>query len=264
MESGFLDETATHGTALSRNPNSIFGEVKMVRRQIAESAFPKAELHFTEWSSSYTPANPMHDSYHSAAYIIDKLKNCGDAAQSMSCWTFTVNVLEVNQAPQLAARANVSILAGRTLTITNTATDLDVPQQVLTFELVSGPVGMSINPANGLLSWRPLMAQAGTTNPVVVRVADNGVPMLTDTETFTAIALKPAAPQLTAPALNNGWFSFIVTGDQGPDYVIERSSVLTPGSWLPLSTNLAPVPPFLWSVQETNGTRNFYRARLMP
>jgi xylan 1,4-beta-xylosidase len=31
----------------------------------------------------------MHDSYHSAAYILDKLKQCGDAAQSMSYWTFT-------------------------------------------------------------------------------------------------------------------------------------------------------------------------------
>jgi xylan 1,4-beta-xylosidase len=89
VESGFLDETATHGTALSRNPNSIFGEVQMVRQQIAASAFPNAELHFTEWSSSYTPADPFHDSYHSAAYLIDKLKNCEAAAQSMSYWTFT-------------------------------------------------------------------------------------------------------------------------------------------------------------------------------
>jgi xylan 1,4-beta-xylosidase len=89
VESGFLDETATHGTALSRNPNSIFGEVKWVRKMISDSAFPKAELHFTEWSSSYTPADPFHDSYHSAAYIIDKLRNCDDAAQSMSYWTFT-------------------------------------------------------------------------------------------------------------------------------------------------------------------------------
>lgn len=89
VESGYLDETATHGTALSKNPNSIFGEVKWVRQMISESAFPKLELHFTEWSSSYTPADPFHDSYHSAAYIVDKLKNCGNAPQSMSYWTFT-------------------------------------------------------------------------------------------------------------------------------------------------------------------------------
>lgn len=89
VESGYLDETATHGTALSRNPNSIIGDVSRVRRQISESAMPNLELHFTEWSSSYTPADPFHDSYHSAAYILDKLKKCGDAAQSMSYWTFT-------------------------------------------------------------------------------------------------------------------------------------------------------------------------------
>ncbi|MEO8616744.1 MAG: glycoside hydrolase [Luteolibacter sp.] len=89
VESGFLDETGTAGTALSLNPNSIFGEVKEVRQVIAKSTTPKLELHFTEWSSSYTPSDPFHDSYHSAAYILDKLKNCGDAAQSMSYWTFT-------------------------------------------------------------------------------------------------------------------------------------------------------------------------------
>jgi len=89
VESGFLDEHGDAGTVLSKNPNSIFGDVKSVRRQITQSAMPKLELHFTEWSSSYTPADPVHDSYHSAAYILDKLKKCGDAAQSMSYWTFT-------------------------------------------------------------------------------------------------------------------------------------------------------------------------------
>jgi xylan 1,4-beta-xylosidase len=89
VDAGYLDETGTHGTALSRNPDSIWGDVKRVRREIAESAMPNLELHFTEWSSSYTPADPFHDSYLSAAYIIDKLKHCGDAAQSMSYWTFT-------------------------------------------------------------------------------------------------------------------------------------------------------------------------------
>lgn len=89
VESGFLDETGTAGTALSRNPNSVFGEVKDMRQVIAKSPTPELELHFTEWSSSYTPTDPFHDSYHSAAFILDKLKNCGDAVQSMSYWTFT-------------------------------------------------------------------------------------------------------------------------------------------------------------------------------
>jgi xylan 1,4-beta-xylosidase len=89
VESGYLDEHGNAGTVLSKNPNSIIGDVKRVRREIADSAMPQLELHFTEWSSSYTPADPVHDSYHSAAYMLDKLKKCGDATQSMSYWTFT-------------------------------------------------------------------------------------------------------------------------------------------------------------------------------
>jgi xylan 1,4-beta-xylosidase len=89
VESGFLDEHGDAGTVLSQNPNSIIGDVKRVRQQIAQSVMPKLDLHFTEWSASYTPADPVHDNYHSAAYILDKLKKCGDAAQSMSYWTFT-------------------------------------------------------------------------------------------------------------------------------------------------------------------------------
>ncbi len=89
VESGFLDEHGDTGTVLSKNPNSVIGDVRRVRQQIAKSAMPKLELHFTEWSASYTPTDPVHDSYHSAAYILDKLKKCGAAAQSMSYWTFT-------------------------------------------------------------------------------------------------------------------------------------------------------------------------------
>jgi xylan 1,4-beta-xylosidase len=89
VDVGYLDEYGKNGTVLSPNPGSIFGDVKRVRQEIAGSTMPKLEMHFTEWSASYTPSDPVHDSYHSAAYILDKLKNCGDAAQSMSYWTFT-------------------------------------------------------------------------------------------------------------------------------------------------------------------------------
>lgn len=95
VQAGFLDATGTAGTALCLNEDSIHGEVAMVRRQMSESGAPGLELHFTEWSSSYTPTDPFHDSYHSAAYILEKLRKCGDTAQSMSYWTFT-DIFEEN------------------------------------------------------------------------------------------------------------------------------------------------------------------------
>jgi xylan 1,4-beta-xylosidase len=53
------------------------------------SPFAKSELHYTEWSSSYTPFDPLHDNYCSPAFILDKIRNIGDSANSMSYWTFT-------------------------------------------------------------------------------------------------------------------------------------------------------------------------------
>lgn len=89
VKQGFLDEFGTTGTVLNPDETSVSGEVITSHQQIKNSAKPNLELHYTEWSSSYTPADPIHDSYHSAAYILQKLKQVGNAAQSMSYWVFT-------------------------------------------------------------------------------------------------------------------------------------------------------------------------------
>jgi xylan 1,4-beta-xylosidase len=89
VNQGFLDEFGTTGTVLSKDEHAVSNDVLRNRQEIAASAMPNLELHYTEWSSSYTPSDPTHDSYHQAAYILQKLKQVGGAAQSMSYWTFT-------------------------------------------------------------------------------------------------------------------------------------------------------------------------------
>lgn len=89
VRQGYLDETGTSGTILDQNRWAVSGDVINSRKQISESVMPHLELHYTEWSSSYTPADPVHDSYHQAPYILEKLKQVGDAANSMSYWVFT-------------------------------------------------------------------------------------------------------------------------------------------------------------------------------
>lgn len=89
VEQGYLDEFGNSGTVLDKNPMSVSGDVLQSRREIAGSAMPHLELHYTEWSASYTPADPIHDSYHEAAYVLQKLKQVGSAANSMSYWVFT-------------------------------------------------------------------------------------------------------------------------------------------------------------------------------
>jgi xylan 1,4-beta-xylosidase len=87
--SGYLDENGSAGTVFCPNRDAMIREVKEVRGQIEASAKPGLDLHYTEWSASYTPFDPIHDSYHSAAFILSKLKGVDGAAQSMSYWTFT-------------------------------------------------------------------------------------------------------------------------------------------------------------------------------
>lgn len=89
VDGGFLDEKGESDTKLSPSPDAIIGDVRRVREQIGASAFPDLPLYFTEWSTSYTPRDAVHDSYVSAPYILSKLKGVKGMVQGMSYWTFS-------------------------------------------------------------------------------------------------------------------------------------------------------------------------------
>jgi xylan 1,4-beta-xylosidase len=89
VNQGYLDEYGNSGTVLAPQEFAVSGDVLQSRKEISESPKPNLELHYTEWSASYTPADPVHDSYHEAAYVLQKLKQVGNSVQSMSYWVFT-------------------------------------------------------------------------------------------------------------------------------------------------------------------------------
>jgi xylan 1,4-beta-xylosidase len=80
---------------LITEPGAIIDGVRRSRDQIKSSALPNLPLHYTEWSTSYSPRDPVHDSYISAPYILSKLKGTEGYADSMSYWTFT-DIFEEN------------------------------------------------------------------------------------------------------------------------------------------------------------------------
>lgn len=86
---GFFDDTGNRGTVLDPNENAVKGNIIRSREVIAQSPRPDLELHYTEWSSSYTPTDFFHDTYQQAAYILDKIKGAEKAVTSMSYWVFT-------------------------------------------------------------------------------------------------------------------------------------------------------------------------------
>ncbi|WP_052034177.1 GH39 family glycosyl hydrolase [Sphingobium lactosutens] len=89
VNGGFLDENGKEDNKLSDDPHAITDDVRNVRSQIQASAFRDAPLFFTEWSTSYSPRDSIHDSYISAPYILDKLKSVEGVVQGMSYWTYS-------------------------------------------------------------------------------------------------------------------------------------------------------------------------------
>jgi hypothetical protein len=163
----------------------------------------------------------------------------------------------------LSAISNQTIMAGRTLLVTNSATDADIPAQTLTFSLLTAPTNAAINSSSGVFSWRPTMAQSPSTQTVAVVVSDNGAPIMSATQSFTATVTQPAVPALNTISITSGQFGFWINGDTGPDYTIQVSTNLT--SWNSVFTGNSLAVPYFWV--DTNSLSNpirFYRTVLGP
>ncbi len=169
----------------------------------------------------------------------------------------------INHAPTLAPVANQNISAGQTLLVTNTATDPEVPPQILVYILLNKPTNASIGTLNGIINWRPQANQADSTNPFTVKVFDNGTPSLSATQSFLATVGKLALPVVSAPSLSNGVFQMTVNGDYGPDYQLWSSTNLA--DWEMLQQSNSPLLPFVWTdADDTNFSTRFYRVQLSP
>jgi xylan 1,4-beta-xylosidase len=95
VKQGYLDADGTAGTILDPGLDVVSGRMQHSRELIRASRLPNLELHFTEWSSAYTPTDYMHDQYHQASFILDKVRRATPYVDSMSYWTFT-DIFEEN------------------------------------------------------------------------------------------------------------------------------------------------------------------------
>lgn len=182
---------------------------------------------------------------------------------------YYLTVTPVNDAPVFSSIINTNINPGFNLTLPNPATDAE--NDVLTYQILSGlPNGATFNTANGSVFWRPTIAQAGQSYPIVMRVTDNGTNLLASTNTNTVTV---AAVQ--TPTVSMSWSNMVVgsnstpqvrlsiQGQSGPDYILMASTNLT--NWTTLSTNTPGTFPFFWT--DTNASqfsRRFYQIRLGP
>jgi xylan 1,4-beta-xylosidase len=90
-----VDENGDQRLFLDPASDAISRPVRESSARIKASPLPALPLHYTEWSTSYSPRDPVHDSYISAPYILSQLKGAEGFADSMSYWTFT-DIFEEN------------------------------------------------------------------------------------------------------------------------------------------------------------------------
>jgi hypothetical protein len=167
-----------------------------------------------------------------------------------------------NTPPVLAPITNRTIGVGVTLSLINSATDSDVPLQTLAFSLPSAPTNAAVNASNGVVTWRPLVTQANTTNQFTVKVTDSGTPGMNATQSFVVVVNPVAQPQLSSISTGGGQFVLQVNGDNGPDYQIQASTNLT--DWNVVFATNFPDMPFVWTNSATNGPVNFFRIQMGP
>ena len=74
---------------IQRHVDATHDDLVALQKIIENSPFPRAELHITEWSSSPSSRDSIHDTVFAATYIARAYLRCAALADSISYWTFT-------------------------------------------------------------------------------------------------------------------------------------------------------------------------------
>ncbi len=176
--------------------------------------------------------------------------------------SFKVVVYQPNTAPVIGSIAEQTAYANTLLSFTVSATDTDQPPQTLTFSLGSGPpAGASIT-SGGLFTWTPTDAQTPSTNIITVTVTDNGVPPLSDTNTFDVIVT--GAMRITAFNRSGNSFTLTWNSQAGQTYRVSYKNSLTQTLWQQFGQDIVAAGPTT-SVTDTiqSGSPVFYRVELV-
>jgi hypothetical protein len=181
--------------------------------------------------------------------------------------SFTLTVNEVNSAPVLTGPTNQVIDVLALWTANATAIDTDLPPNTLTFELASGPDGLTVS-SGGLISWTPTEAQGPSTNTVTVRVFDDGVPSLSATNSFV-VAVRSATnappPVIQSISVSNGIVTITWSAVAGRNYMLERKNDWDGTNWsevLPAASAIGPTATATDAVGDA--VQRFYRVVLQP
>jgi hypothetical protein len=107
-----------------------------------------------------------------------------------------------NTPPNFAPIPDITLLEGSLVSFAATATDSNVPAQQLTFSLNASPTNATIDATSGNFVWQTGELDGGKTNPIIVRVTDNGIPPMSATQTFLIAVIESNTPPQLASVAN--------------------------------------------------------------
>lgn len=85
----YAADSTGRGKAITRQLDATRVDLERMRTIVAESPYPDAELHITEWSTSPSSRDAIHDTLFAASYIVRAFLKGASLAESISYWTFT-------------------------------------------------------------------------------------------------------------------------------------------------------------------------------
>lgn len=256
------DQTINELTTLSVSASATDSDIPANTLTFSLLSPPSGmSINLASGAINWTPTEAQGPSTNTIVVVVTD--NGSPALSATNSFIVTVN--EVNSAPALPIQPDITIAEGATLLVTNTASDSDIPTNILSYALLDPPTGAQISSA-GVISWTPTHEQAPGTNIFETVVTDNGVPAMTATNSFTVVvtASEVVPPAIQFIALTNGVVTISWTSVTGRNY-----RLLYTGE---LNTNWLPIPPDIMatnsSVTATDSveavTTRFYRVQLLP
>jgi RHS repeat-associated protein len=153
-----------------------------------------------QWSLEQAPAGMSIDANQGTLRWVPTSDQIGsqnvvvrlvDGQGGFATQSFAVTVRAVDVPPVISSTPPTQAVAGLAYSYAVLATDAD--NDPLTFSLTTSPVGMTIDPASGLIQWRPTSAQVGSF-AVALRVDDGQGGFATQTYTVVVSATAPNQP----------------------------------------------------------------------
>jgi hypothetical protein len=189
---------------------------------------------------SWTPAQQQaNQTYSNITYAVIQ-------SGSIVTWTnFNVTVLVSNTVPIFEDIIGTqTVYATELMQVMDPATNTDIWAASITYAIVSGPSGVSVNPASGLVSWTPTSGQTGVSTIEVSATDFDPYAVnsqhLSATNIFQVQVLGLSPPSFTSQPTNSvvgfgSGFSFMASaaGFPGPSYQWQFSTNGT--SWVSIS-----------------------------